>query len=72
MSLKSLFIQKEETETAYLKILSEEAVKRDQERETALAKKLAELEKKDKDLSRQRKFLEEKEEKLKQLDMEVY
>lgn len=63
--------QKEETETAYLKILSEEAAKRDAERERVTSQKLAELEKKEKDLNRQRKQLEDKEEILKQLDNEV-
>lgn len=54
-----------------MKILSEEAAKRDAERENAMARKLAELERKEKELNRARRSLEEREEKLKRIEVEV-
>ncbi|ODM90365.1 hypothetical protein Ocin01_16315 [Orchesella cincta] len=64
-------MEKEKKEAAYLKLLSEEAAKRDAERESVMEKKYADLEKRDKELKRERKALEERVDKIKALEAEV-
>ncbi|CAL8110553.1 unnamed protein product [Orchesella dallaii] len=64
-------IEKQKKEAAYLQLLSDEAAKRDAERENVMGKKLADLEKREKDLKRERKALEERTEKIKVLEAEV-